>query len=181
MKLKIIYILCFLLCFSCANNTKADQMMTKDEAVESEEFKVDKSDLRDDLDEKNKNAIEIDFSLNAINSEIEEKLQANYEAKVLAVKHPEFQEVIKEQLANSTKFNFSLPDSIQTIEIKDIVFAGNLKKENDSIYKQKVLYTSLINSKHTQKDSALVVMKRTMIVIDNSLKMNTSFLFEKLD
>jgi hypothetical protein len=156
----------------------------KDEAVESEDFNVDTDGLLDDADTKYKadfKALDFDLDLDYIQTEIEEKLQANYESLVLLNKHPEFQEAIKEQLANSAKFDFVLSDSIQTIEVKDIVLAGNLEKENDSCYKQKVLYTSLINSKHIQKDSTLVIMKRTMIVIDNSLKVNTSFLFEKLD
>jgi hypothetical protein len=179
---KIVYIVCFLLCFSCKNSSHKSKNTV---ATESEELKINNDGLVDDADEKT-NVCKPDFksvafSLDYINIEIEEKLQANYEAKILAVKHPEFQEAIKEQLANSNKFNFTLSDSIQTIEIKDIVFAGNLEKENDSLYKQKVLYTSMINSKHAQKDSTLVVMKRTMIMIDNSLKMNTSFSFENLD
>ncbi len=175
MKLKIVYIVCFLLCVSC-NQYAAKK---EDNAVKSEEFKVNRSDLLNDTDEKD--ATKIDFSLEGMNTEIEEKLQANYEAKVLAIKHPEFQEAIKEQLANSSKFDFTLSDSIETIEIRDILFLDDLHNQNDSISTQKVLYTYIINSEHMQKDSALVVIKRKMIVIDNSLKMNTLFLFEKLD
>ena len=173
----IVYIVCFLLFFSCANDKTSNQMLTKEEAVESENFKVEKVGLLDDADEKNN----FDFSSDDVNSEIVEKIQANYEALVLAAKHPEFKEAIKEQLSDSNKFNVTLSDSIQTVEITALKLSGNLEKITDSIFQQKILYTTLINSKHTKKDSALVVMKRSMIVIDNSLKMNTSFSFEKLN
>lgn len=174
MKMKILYIVCFLLCVSCNQYTSKKE----ENAVKSEEFNVDKSNLLEIDDE---NTIEIDFSLDGINSEIEEKLQANYEAKVLAMKHPEFQEAIQEQLANSNKFDVTLSDSIETIEIRDILFLDDLRNQNDSISTQKVLYTYIVNSKYIQRDSVLVVIKRNMIVIDNSVKMNTSFSFEKLD
>lgn len=173
MKMKISYIVCFLLCFSCANDTNRKEAIP---TTEVEEFKVDRSDLLDDSDFTSE-----DFSTNDLNTEIEEKLRTSYESLVLINTHPEFQETIKEQLATSTKFNVLLSDSIQSIEIKGIEFKGNLEKENDSMYKQKILYTTFINSKHTKKDSALVFIKRTKIVIDNSLRMNTSFLFEKLE
>lgn len=175
---KIVYIACFLLCVSC-NQYAAKK---EDNAVRSEEFNVEKDGLLDDADTKYKADFKaMDFDVNYINTEIEEKLQANYEAKILAVKHPEFQEAIKEQLEGSNKFNFTLSDSIQTIEIKDIILSGNMSERNDSITTQKVLHTTLINSKYTQKDSVLVVMKRTMIVIDGLVKMNTSFSFESID
>lgn len=179
---KIVYILSFLLCFSCANEKKAD-MMTKEEIIVEEDFKVDESSLRNDADgNTDTKSPEVDFSLiSYLDTEIEEKLQANYEAKILAVKHPEFKAAIKEQLAGSDKFSFTLSDSIETIEIKDIKRSGVMTERNDSITTQKVTYTSLINSKYKQKDSVLVVMKHTMIIIDNEVKINTSFLFEKLD
>ncbi|WP_430411938.1 hypothetical protein [Kordia sp.] len=178
---KIVYIACFILCFSCSNNRNADRVPTEEKSVEAEDFKVDESSLIDDADGKtDTKKLEINFSLDDINTEIEEKLQANYEATILAIQHPEFQEAIKEQLANSGKFNFTLSDSIKTIEIKEIERSGNMLKRNDSITTQKILYTTFINSKYTQKDSALVVIKRTMIVIDNQVKMNTSFSFESL-
>jgi len=179
MKMKFVYIVCFLLCFSCANDKKADRMLMKEEAVENEDIKVTRSDLIDDADKKND--VNVDFYLEGINTEIEEKLQANYEAKVLATKHPEFQAAIEEQLANSNKFDFTLSDSIETIEIRDILFLDDLQRQNDSVSTQKVVYSYLINSANVQKDSALVVIKHNMIKIDNSLKMNTSFSFEKLD
>ena len=174
----IVYILCFLLCFACHQHSQKSENAT---AKEADEFKVERSDLLDDADLKNKDDIKVDFSLDNLNVEIEEKLQANYEATILATKHPEFKDAIKEQLANSDKFNFTFSDSIETIEIKDIILSGNMLERSDSISIQKVLYTTFINSKHTQKDSVLVVMKRTMIVIDNQLKMNTSLTFEKID
>ncbi|QHI36657.1 hypothetical protein IMCC3317_20200 [Kordia antarctica] len=172
MKMKIVYIVGFLLCFSCSNNVSKKE----DTAVKSEEIEIDKDGLVDDADFKSGDVSFIDF-----NTEIEEKLRANYESLVLINTHPEFQEAIKEQLATSTKFNVLLSDSIQSIEIKYIEFKGNLKKVNDSIYKQKILYTTFINSKHIKKDSAFVIIKRTILIIDNSLKMNTSFSFEILD
>jgi len=175
---KIVSIVCFLLCFSCNQRAqKSENAVSK----EAEEFKVERSDLLDDAKGKTLNDIEVDFSLTTMNLEIEEKLQANYEAKILAAKHPEFREAIKEQLANSDKFSFTLSDSIERVEIKDMQLSGNMLKRSDSITTQKILYTTLINSKYPQKDSVLVVMKRTMIVIDNQVKMNTSFSFERLD
>lgn len=177
---KIVYILSFLLCFSCNQSAKKSEMM-KDEAVESEEFVVDKDGLLDDAKRKDLDFKNSDFALDKIDLEISSKLQANYEAKILAVKHPEFQEAIKEQLAGSDKFNFTLSDSIETIEIKDVKQVGMMIKRNDSIFTQKIMYTSFINSKYKQKDSVLVVMKRAMIIIDNEVKINTSFSFENLD
>ncbi|WP_046756942.1 hypothetical protein [Kordia jejudonensis] len=154
----------------------------KEEAVETESFKADESNVSDDADEKTDTKIpEFDFSLKFLTTEISAKLQANYEAKILAVKHPEFAKAIAEQLADSKKFQFMLSDSIQTIEIKDIDISSKFSKRNDSITTLAVVYTSVINSKYMQKDSALVVMKNTMVIIDNQVKRNTTFTFERLD
>ena len=175
---KIIYIIGFLCCFSCNNSSpKSDNAtMTK------EEFKVEESSLRNDADGATDTKIpEVDFSLNYLDTEITEKLQANYEAQLLAVKHPEFAEAIKEQLENSTKFNTALADSIESIKIKDIRFSDMIVSRNDSIFTKKVFYTSLINTKHQQKDSVLVVVKRAFITIDGKPTVNTSFSFERLE
>ncbi|WP_298422174.1 hypothetical protein [uncultured Kordia sp.] len=176
---KIVYILCFLFCVACNQHAPKSENAT----MKSQEFTVDKDGLLDDTDYKTDlKKPDLDFSLiGYLDTEISAKLQANYEAKILATKHPEFQEAIKEQLAGSDKFNVSLSDSIETIEIKDVERFGIMRNRNDSITTQKIRYTSLINSKYTQKDSVLVVIKRAMIVIDNEFKINTSFSFEKLD
>jgi hypothetical protein len=142
-----------------------------------EEFKIDRSDLLDT----NTKTPEVDFSFDDLNTEVEEKLQANYEAQILAVQHPEFREAIKEQLADSDKFNGMLADSIKTIKIKDLTFSNDLAARNDSIFTKKVVYTSLINSKYQQRDSVLVVIKRAMIIIDHKPQINTSFSFERLE
>ena len=174
MKMKIVYIVCFLLCFSCANeNAKKSIPETE---TKSEEATVGRSDLLDDADKKSMNDIELNFSLD----HIEEKLQASYEAQILATKHPEFREAIKEQLANSNKFNATLSDSINTIEIQDMLLLDDISQRNDSIMTQRILYSYVINSKLVKKDSALVVMKHTLIKIDNEMKLNTSFSFKKL-
>ena len=175
---KIVYILCFLLCFSCSQYSPKSENAV---ATEAEEVRVDKDGLADNnTDTKFKVGLS-NFSLDEINSEIEEKLQANYEAIVLAKKHPEFKEAIKEQLAGSDKFHFTLSDSIQSIEIKELTYVGSMESRNDSVSAQKILYTTLINSKYTQQDSVLVIVKRKLIEIDNTPKMNTSIVFEKLD
>ncbi|EDP97691.1 hypothetical protein U8527_05065 [Kordia algicida OT-1] len=174
---KVVYIICFIVCFSCNNATQKSDNAIATEAVE--EVSIDKDGLLD-TETKLKDAID-DFSLNDVNAEIEDKLQANYEAVVLATKHPEFREAIKEQLADSDKFNVLLSDSIQSIEIKDIDFSSSVTSRNERVSTQKVSYTILINSKYTQKDSVLVVMKRSMIKIDEAVKVNTSFSFERID
>ena len=191
---KFLYILSFLLCVSCSQSEKKSQ----DASPAYEDLKVKENTFteedgwhndtkREDLDfksddkSKDYNFTINYFSLDNLNSEISTKLQANYEAQILAIKHPEFAETIKEQLADSNKFTESLSDSIQTIMIEDIKFSGSLQSVNDSIYTQKMVYTSLINSKYKQRDSVLVVLKRATIKIDNDAKMNTSFTFEKLD
>lgn len=170
---KIVYIVAFLFCFSCNNFSPKSE----DATMAKEEFKVDRSDLLDT----NTETPEIDFSFNELDTEIEEKLQANYEAQLLAVKHPEFAEAIKEQLESSTKFNTSLADSIESIKIEDISFSDMIVSRNDSTFTKKVFYTSLINAKHQQKDSVLVVVKRALITIDGKPTVNTSFSFERLD
>jgi len=171
---KVLYIVGFLLFVSCNQfSPKAEKSAVKEEAVEADSkgwANIDKTNFKT-----------TDFSLENINSEIQEKLQANYEAQLLATKHPEFAEAIKEQLANSNKFTEALSDSIQTIKIKDIKLIGSMETRNDSVSTQKMIYTSLINSTYKQKDSALVVVKRKTIVIDNAVKVNTSFSFESLD
>ncbi|MFK7749845.1 MAG: hypothetical protein AB8B65_15730 [Kordia sp.] len=196
---KLLYIFGFLLCISCSESAKKSE----NSKMKSEELSVEKDGLVDDADEKGKDLktyrydyngdFKTDdksksfwdapayFTLNDFNSEISEKLQANYEAQILATKHPEFAETIKEQLADSNKFTESLSDSIQTIKIENIEFSGNIESRNDSISSQKILYTSLINSTYKQKDSVLVIIKRTFIVIDDDKKVNTSFAFETLD
>ncbi|WP_420574784.1 hypothetical protein [Kordia sp.] len=173
---KIVYIVCFLACFSCA-----DRAPSTENALESEESNVTSDGWTQQNKGQDADFKSSDFAVETINLEITEKLQANYEAQVLAVKHPEFQEAIKEQLKGSTKFNAALSDSVTTIEVRNLSFYGKQHILNDSISTQKMRYTSLINSKYSQKDSVLVVIKRTMIMIDNSPKVNTSFVFEKLD
>lgn len=188
---KLLYIFGFLLCVSC-NQSAPKSENTK---MKSEERSVDKDVFLDDLKGKDydftidKSKIDADFKSQSfsfstpgnLNVEISTKLQANYEAQILATKHPEFAEAIKEQLADSNKFTTALLDSIETIKIEDLELSGNMESRNDSVSTQKLIYTSLINSKYKQKDSVLVVIKRAMIVIDNAMKVNTSFTFEKLD
>ena len=174
---KMLYIFGFLFCVACNNlETKSQDAFTA-----TESFKVKENTIVKDLDEKNLDYKTDDFALEDVNLEIQEKLQANYEAQILGTKHPEFAEAIKEQLADSSKFTTAISDSIQTIQIQDLEYVGEIETLNDSISTQKIKYTSLINSTHTQKDSALVVIKRTMIVIDNAVKVNTSFSFESLE
>jgi hypothetical protein len=202
---KLLYIFGFLLCVACSESAKKSQdaAPTSDEwkvkesnYTEGESFKGDSKRKDADLKILNIEKYKVDeirkddaaysfttnyFSLDDINTEISTKLQANYEAQLLATKHPEFAEAIKEQLTASNKFHTALSDSIQTIKIEDLEFLGSLKSLNDSVSTQKMRYTSVINSKYKQKDSVLVVVKRAMILIDDVLKANTSFTFEKLD
>lgn len=188
---KLLYIFGFLLCISC--NQSAPK--SENSKMKSEELSVDKDDLLDDAKGKgydftiDKSKIDADFKSEGfsfstpgnLNTEISTKLQANYEAQILATKHPEFAEAIKEQLADSNKFTKSLSDSIETIKIEDLKFSENMESRNDSVFTQKLVYTSLINSTYKQKDSVLVVIKRTFIMIDDNRKVNTTFRFEKLD
>jgi hypothetical protein len=173
----MLYIFSFLFCVACNNLETKSQ----DAFKATESFKVKENTIVKDLDEKNLDYKTDDFALEDVNLEIQEKLQANYEAQILGTKYPEFAEAIEEQLADSSKFTTVISDSIQTIQIQDLEYIGKIETLNDSISTQKIKYTSLINSTHTQKDSALVVIKRAMIVIDNAVKVNTSFTFESLD
>lgn len=174
---KIVYIICFAVCFSCNNAAQKSENAVATEAAE--EVSIDKDGLLG-TEMKLKDAIS-DFSLDDVYAEIEDKLQANYEAVVLATKHPEFREAIKEQLAGSDKFKVTLSDSIQSIEIKDLDFSSPVESRSDIVSTQKVYYTIVINSKYPQKDSVLVVMKRSMMMIDEAVKVNTSFAFEEID
>jgi len=179
---KLVYIIGFLISVSCSQSARNSENAP---APEREELKVEDgtSGWREDTKSKDADFKSLEPMLKNIqlDAEITEKLQANYEAQILATKHPEFAEAIKEQLADSSKFNVSLADSIQTIAIEDITFLGEMDTQNDGIFTQKIQYTTIINSVHTQKDSALVVVKRTLIDVDNAVKVNTSFSFEELD
>ena len=146
-------------------------------SMAKEELKIERSDLSN-TDVK---SLSTELLFQDLNIEVEEKLRANYETQILATKHPEFAETIKEQLSDSDKFTNKLADSIKTIEIKNLVFANNMQSHNDSIFTKKIIYTLLINSKYQQKDSALVVIKRATILIDNKPQITTSISFEHLN
>lgn len=173
----IIYIIGFLLCISCNNSASKSENTTSIKDTEDQEFRITESSTSATDAVK----LEGNFSLDYLNTEVTEKLQANYEAKILAIQHPEFEEAIKEQLAGSNKFRFTLSDSIKTIEIKDVAFLGEMVQRNDSLFTQKFGYTAFINDTYKQRDSVLVVIKRSLIMIDNSPAVNTSFSFERLD
>jgi hypothetical protein len=172
---KMVYIFGLLCCVACNKFESKSQ----DAFTATESLKVEENALIEDADD------ELDmtttaFTLEDINEEIQEKLQANYEAQILATKHPEFAEAIKEQLTSSTKFSTAISDSIQTLTIENLEYLGEMETLNDSIAIQDIKYSTLINGTHQQKDSARVVIKRTMIVIDDAVKVNTSFVFERL-
>ncbi|WP_298518876.1 hypothetical protein [uncultured Kordia sp.] len=180
---KILYIVGFLWCVSCnqfspKSDNEAAPAPTEELKIEGDNF-TNSDGWSDDSKRKDLDFKTSDATLENLNSEIFTKLQANYEAQLLAAKHPEFADAIKEQLANSSKFTEALSDSIQTIKIEDVEFSGTMESRNDSVSTQKVRYTAFINSTHKQKDSVLVVIKRTAIVIDGTVKANTSFTFEK--
>ncbi|MCH2194045.1 hypothetical protein [Kordia sp.] len=187
---KLLYIFGFLLCISCNQfSSKSENAPSPTEDSNSYRYTIDKdrfdgnglSDLDDKLNSESFKFSTSNFDVKDLNAEISTKLQDNYEAQLLATKHPEFAETIKEQLADSNKFNTALSDSIKTIAIEDLKFSGEMQSQNDSIITQKIYYTSLINSKYKQKDSVLVVIKRATILIDGAIKVNTSFSFEGLD
>lgn len=182
---KIFYIFVFLVCVSCSQSAKKslDTAPSNEELKLEDDAAVESNGWRNDIKNKDIDFKSLETVLKNINleTEITEKLQANFEAQLLATKHPEFADAIKEQLADSNKFTASLADSIQNITIQDVQFVGKMSNQNDSISTQKITYTTLINSVYKQKDSALIVMKRALIDIDNTVKVNTSFLFERLE
>ncbi|AXG67979.1 hypothetical protein KORDIASMS9_00161 [Kordia sp. SMS9] len=179
---KILYIFGFLFCISCNEfSPKSENSTAPTEDSKVQELYFDTDGSTDAV-----KGTELSFTTNyfrfeAIDSEISEKLQANYEAQLLATKHPEFAEAINEQLANSSKFKEAIADSIQTISIENIEFLGDLQTRNDDTSIQKMSFTKRINSTYTEKDSVLVVIKRSVIEIDDTKKVNTSFSFENLD
>ncbi len=179
---KILYIFGFLFCVSCNEfSPKSENSTAPEEDSKVQKLYFDTNGSTDDVKGKELSFTTNYFRFEAIDAEISEKLQAKYEAQLLATKHPEFAEAINEQLAYSSKFKEAIADSIQTITIEELTFLGELKTRNDDTSIQKMSYTKRINSTYTQKDSVLVVIKRTEIAIDNTTKVNTSFSFEKLN
>jgi hypothetical protein len=179
---KLGYILMSLFfCVSCNQSASTSENAT----APREDVKVHESTLDVEADDKLKKGFldfkTSNFSIDNFYPEIATKLQANYESQVLAAKHPEFAEAIKEQLAASSKFNTSLSDSIQKITITDIELVGALKTQNDSTFTQKIRYTKHINSNYTVQDSVLVVLKQAFIKIDNTMRINTSFSFQAIE
>ena len=149
---RLCYIFGFLLCVSCSDfSAKSESATAPNEDAKEQGLTPTTESLTADFDRKDADFKVTDIALENIDTEIFEKLQANYEAQILAAKHPEFSEAIKEQLADSNKFAVSLADSIQTIAIEDVQLLGEMKVQNDSISTQKIHYTTLINSTYKQK------------------------------
>ncbi|WP_046745178.1 hypothetical protein [Kordia zhangzhouensis] len=175
---KVVFILLLLLNFSCSNSTqKAENTVATEEATESE-LANDRHITSQTYVDAKKIKTTYTSLLQSMHSEIEEKLQASYEASVLITKHPEFKDAIVEQLAHSNKFATLLSDSIQSIKIKDIQYIDNLEVINDSIAVQKIRYAMIVNSVHSLKDSANLVMKQTIVEVENRKKVQTSFTFQ---
>ena len=176
MKRMIPYFLVLLGIISCNDFSPKTENATAEEAIDNANTSVETTSARKEI----KDLSTFDLLKESMQPEIEEKLQANYEALLLLTKHPEFKEAIQEQLEDSNKFSEALSDSIQKIQIKDVQYIGNLKVINDSVSVQKIRYTLLVNSTFSQKDSANVVMKQSIVEIDETQRIRADISFQNV-
>ncbi len=161
---KIMYILMFLLWFSCANETKNKSL----EVATEEAYEIP-------IIEPNNDDSKV-FNYETLASK---KLMDYFELVRLRQEHPEFKKDITLQLQNLFHDTFYLTNYQHVESITNIKQMEEIIKISDSVQKIK-LYFDVNTDNKTYKDSTLAIITTKSVIIDGDTLTSTKVAFEKI-